>query len=163
MENGYQTKPKGGLGSYLDHQAAKWSMKNLHKFFYAADLSWVNLLWTKFYANASVPNTTMKDSSWWKKYPLKSRKTKPQNQLEKTDHRLTKYCRWKLRRPNATWSEICPTQVLADPRFCELRTRAVQPTCLPKLQCSIIHQVEKTIAIAFMNLGFLAWRTKESV
>jgi hypothetical protein len=41
-------------------------MKNLHKFFNMHDLSWLNLIWTKYYPNGNVPGHTMKGSFWWK-------------------------------------------------------------------------------------------------
>jgi hypothetical protein len=41
-------------------------MKNLHKFFYKDDVSWVKLLWSKYYINGKVPGQTIKGSFWWK-------------------------------------------------------------------------------------------------
>jgi hypothetical protein len=41
-------------------------MKNLHKFFNRADLSWVKLLWSKYYPNGKVLGSTRKGGFWWR-------------------------------------------------------------------------------------------------
>jgi hypothetical protein len=41
-------------------------MKNLDKFFLKADLPWVKMLWSQYYANGKIPGSSMKDSFWWR-------------------------------------------------------------------------------------------------
>jgi hypothetical protein len=60
-------KSKGGLGIIRQRlQNDVLLMKNLHKFFTKADLSWVKLIWTKYYSNGKVPGDLKKGSFWWR-------------------------------------------------------------------------------------------------
>jgi hypothetical protein len=40
-------------------------MKNLDKFFSKADLPWVKMLWSQYYANGKI-RSSMKGSFWWR-------------------------------------------------------------------------------------------------
>jgi hypothetical protein len=57
------TKPKnkGGLGVInLRMQNEVMLLKNPHKFFNKADMSWVQLLWSQYYSNGKVPSIARK-------------------------------------------------------------------------------------------------------
>jgi hypothetical protein len=63
------TKPKlrGGLGVInLRVQNDALLLKNLHKFFSKADLPWVKLLWSQYYAFGQVPGQFKRWSFWWR-------------------------------------------------------------------------------------------------
>jgi hypothetical protein len=58
---------KEGLGVIkLRVQNEALSLKNLHKFFNKADLSWVQLIWAQYYQNGKVPSRIAKSSFWWR-------------------------------------------------------------------------------------------------
>jgi hypothetical protein len=62
-------KRKGGLGlgvirMRLQNEALL--LKNLHKFYSKADLTWVKLIWNKYYNNGRLPGQIMKGSFWWR-------------------------------------------------------------------------------------------------
>jgi hypothetical protein len=58
---------KEGLGVIkLRVQNEALSLKNLHKFFNKADLSWVQLIWAQYYQNGKVPSQIAKSSFWWR-------------------------------------------------------------------------------------------------
>jgi hypothetical protein len=63
----FLTKPKmkGGLGVIrLKLQNEALLLKKLHKFFTKADISWIKLLWAKYYPNGRVSGQVMKGSFW---------------------------------------------------------------------------------------------------
>jgi hypothetical protein len=61
-------KSKGGLGVIkLRLQNEVLLMKNLHNFFSRAELPWVKLIGTKYYANGKVPSHRKKGSFWWRR------------------------------------------------------------------------------------------------
>jgi hypothetical protein len=41
-------------------------MKNVDKFFFKADLSWVKLVWSQYCGNGQLPGSTRKGSFWWR-------------------------------------------------------------------------------------------------
>jgi hypothetical protein len=56
-------KLKGGLGVInLRVQNEALLMKNLHKFFNKEDLAWVKLIWTNYYGNVQIHDSTRKGS-----------------------------------------------------------------------------------------------------
>jgi hypothetical protein len=60
-------KRKGGLGVIrLRLQNDALLMKYLHKFFSKEDLSWVQLIWRKYYSNGRLPGQTKKGPFWWR-------------------------------------------------------------------------------------------------
>jgi hypothetical protein len=60
-------KSKGGLGVIrLNVQNDALLMKNLDKIFNKNDLPWVNLVWSNYYRNGTVPGQTKKGSFWWR-------------------------------------------------------------------------------------------------
>jgi hypothetical protein len=42
-------------------------MKHLHKFFSKQDLSWVKIIWDRYYKNDKLPRKTNRGSFWWKR------------------------------------------------------------------------------------------------
>jgi len=40
-------------------------LKYLHKFFNQEDISWVHLIWEKYYGNGTLPSCHKKGSFWW--------------------------------------------------------------------------------------------------
>jgi hypothetical protein len=60
-------KNKGGLGVInLSVQNDALLLKHLHKFYYKADVPWMNLIWSKHYSD-KVPHATREVGSfWWK-------------------------------------------------------------------------------------------------
>jgi hypothetical protein len=60
-------KKKGGLDIIkLQLQNEALLMKIMDKFFKKANLPWVNLVWSEYYANGKVPGNPRKGSFWWK-------------------------------------------------------------------------------------------------
>jgi hypothetical protein len=41
-------------------------IKNLDKFFSRADLPWVKLIWSQYYANGPMSDSSKKCSFWWR-------------------------------------------------------------------------------------------------
>jgi hypothetical protein len=41
-------------------------LKYLHKFFNQEDISWVHLIWEKYYGNGTLPSCHKKGSFWWR-------------------------------------------------------------------------------------------------
>jgi hypothetical protein len=63
----FRPKNRGGLGVIrLRLQNEALLMKSLDKFFSKADLPWVKLLLTQYYANGKIPRRSMKGSFWWR-------------------------------------------------------------------------------------------------
>lgn len=50
----------------MEKQNEALLLKNLDKFFNKKDISWVSLVWEKFYPNGKLPNHTKKGSFWWR-------------------------------------------------------------------------------------------------
>ena len=62
-----KSKKQGGLGVInLRIQNKALLLKNLHRFFNKADVSWVGLLWSRLYSNGRLPSETKKGSFWWR-------------------------------------------------------------------------------------------------
>lgn len=62
-----KTKDEGGLGIInLELQNQALLMKNLDKFYNGREISWVNLIWEKYYRNDKIPGTVKKGSFWWR-------------------------------------------------------------------------------------------------
>jgi hypothetical protein len=60
-------KDQGGLGVLNPNtQKNALFLKNLHKFFNKHDIPWVNLIWSKYYFNGSLPGSRMEGSFLWK-------------------------------------------------------------------------------------------------
>jgi hypothetical protein len=66
MEISLQTQKERGLGVIKLHlQNDALLMKNLDIFSSKADLPWVKLVWSQYYANGRLPGSTKKVSFWW--------------------------------------------------------------------------------------------------
>jgi hypothetical protein len=62
-------KNQGGLGVLdLTVQNKALLLKNLHKFFNRQDIPWVNLVWSSYYNNDSLPGNHSGGSFWWKSH-----------------------------------------------------------------------------------------------
>ncbi|WVZ94823.1 hypothetical protein U9M48_040667, partial [Paspalum notatum var. saurae] len=59
-------KEQGGLGVIdLKVHNTCLLLKNLHKFFNKENLPWVNLIWTSYYQNFTLPGSGIRGSFWW--------------------------------------------------------------------------------------------------
>jgi hypothetical protein len=62
-------KTQGGLGVLdLNIQNKALLLKNLHKFYNRHDIPWVQLIWSTYYSNGSIPGNQLEGSFWWKSH-----------------------------------------------------------------------------------------------
>ena len=67
MGKKYANQKSRGLGVLsLNIQNTALLLKDLHNFDNHSDIPWVNLIWSSYYSNGSLPGQQSKSSFWWR-------------------------------------------------------------------------------------------------